>query len=214
MSASIVTSKQIETAREHVRQGRFPEAINVLLPIAESGDVEAQYELGEMYFLGADVSAEFAHTWYSHACKQNHPEACYRAAQLSVLVGKHAPSDLPELLERAARVGSVSAAHALGVYYATGDWAGPKDLNKAVDWYEVAARKGDADSQYNFALMVLLGEGRLPSSCLAEEWLLKAAEQSQKDAQRVLADLYHTGRHGFRVDEKASAFWLKKGKAP
>ncbi len=46
---------------------------------ALSGDAEAQFNLGDMYFLGQCVSQDYVESfkWFSEAAKQGHPAALY-----------------------------------------------------------------------------------------------------------------------------------------
>jgi hypothetical protein len=76
----------------------------------------------------------------------------------------------------------------LGCFYATGDRGFPKDQSSARNWYGLAARQGHADAQYNYAFMLLLGEGGLADREGAYVWFRKAADAGEEEARRFLAE--------------------------
>lgn len=51
-----------------------------LIEKAESGDIEAQYELGNIYQYGYDVEKDYkeALKWYEKSASQNHPDSNYK----------------------------------------------------------------------------------------------------------------------------------------
>ncbi len=52
----------------------------LLLPLAEAGDPEAQFRVGELYFQGAEIEKEEARSWITKAASQGHAEAGLRLA--------------------------------------------------------------------------------------------------------------------------------------
>jgi hypothetical protein len=52
---------------------------------AEQGDVDAQYKLGQMYYYGDGVGADFSKAveWYTRAAEQGHEKAKAKIAELS-----------------------------------------------------------------------------------------------------------------------------------
>jgi TPR repeat protein len=79
------------------------------------------------------------------------------------------------LLRKAGELGSLEAHRDLGSYYATGNWAAPKDLVQAVQWYRRAAERGHRDAQYNLGFMYVLGEGVHSDPEEGLRWLRLAA---------------------------------------
>ena len=69
---------------EAFNRGDFETAMNEWLPPAEQGVVEAQYNIGLLYYngKGVDVDYEQALTWYLQAAEQGYARAQYRVAEM------------------------------------------------------------------------------------------------------------------------------------
>jgi TPR repeat protein len=68
-----------------------------------------------------------------------------------------------------------------------------KDYSEAAKWFLKAAEQGDADAQYNLALMYENGEGVKKDYKEAVRWYTKAAEQGYASAQYMLGYMYCNG---------------------
>lgn len=84
------------------------------------------------------------------------------------------------------------ACHQLGAMHATGDGA-RRDDALAVRWYSRAARRGDAESQYDLGFMLLLGEGAPANRSEARRWLERAAAGGHAGAAALSQDLHANG---------------------
>ncbi len=77
--------------------------------------------------------------------------------------------------------------------------------------YQPKANQGDADSQFNLALLYLQGSGIPQDDRYAVYWLTKAAKQGHVIAQYNLGDLYrHGGGEKIPRDYKQAVYWLTK----
>jgi hypothetical protein len=67
--------------------GDYGTALSELRPLAEAGDVVAQYYLGEMHLRGQGVAQDFAKAvvWYAKAAEYGHPEAQAALGALELL---------------------------------------------------------------------------------------------------------------------------------
>lgn len=202
---------QLDKARADIDAGNCGLAIPLLLPLAESGDVEAQFLLGYMYF--ADCEYPFtdsvARDWLLKAKEQGHAGACYYLAWFPDAQGVSSiddEEDMKLLIEAGAR-GSVEAQRHLGACYATGDWIGEKDAVKAVEWYTKAAEQGHAESQYDLGFMLLMGEGAERNTLKGMQWLVQAAEQRNDSACELLVDIYEEGMFGVASDAEQAKHW-------
>lgn len=73
------------------------------------------------------------------------------------------------------------------------------------------ANQGDAEAQFNLAVMYERGGGGIPrDSKQAFYWYTKAAEQGVAKAQYDLAVMYGRGGDGVPQDPKQEAYWYKK----
>jgi len=93
------TSSSAETEEGHAafQKRDFDEAFEILLPLAEKGDAEAQFKVGFMYVHGRGVDRDFdeAIKWMTAAAEQGYPEAQYNLA-LSYDIGRGVARDLVE----------------------------------------------------------------------------------------------------------------------
>ena len=202
---------ELDQAKASIEAGNCDLAIPILLPLAETGNKEAQFLLGYMYF--ADCEYPFADSvardWLVKAKEQGHADACYFLAWFPNAQGSSSIDDEESmnLLMEAGKRGSVTAQRELGSCFATGDWIGEKDAAKAIEWYTAAAEQGHAESQYDLGFMLLLGEGAEKNTLKGIEWLTKAAEQGNDSACGLLSDIYAQGMFEVAIDYELAKHW-------
>src|SRR2546425_104126 len=117
---------------------------------ADSGDTNAMYELGRMYYDGAGVPKDAAKAaeWWQKAATQGNALAQNRLGSM-YLNGEGVPKDIAKAAEwwqKAATQGHATAQAVLGKMYAYGEGV-PKDATKAMEWFKKAATQGDAEAQ-------------------------------------------------------------------
>jgi TPR repeat protein len=83
------------------------------------------------------------------------------------------------------------------------------NLSKAFEEFRAAAEKGDANCQFNLALMYEKGIGVAKDEKQAVVWYRKSAEQGNSNAQFNLGVLYENGR-GCDVDFAQANQWYRK----
>ena len=127
------------------RSGDYTTAMNEWRPLAEQGNMVAQYALGVMYDLGEGVAkdAKQAIKWYSLAAEQGYALAQYA---LGVIYERGAgvtlePKEAVKWYRRAAEQGYALAQYALGVMYDNGLGA-RQDNVLAHMWYNLSAANG------------------------------------------------------------------------
>ena len=124
---------------------------------ARKGNPVAQYQLGLMEVERGNV--ERGITLVREAADKGLVAAQYRLAKFHE-AGEGVPANptmAVQLTERAARSGHRIAMHDLGFFHANGTASGEPDHDRALEWFEKAARLGVLDSQFNLAY--LLDEG-------------------------------------------------------
>jgi len=199
-------------------------SIEALRARAERGDAEAQFMLGERYFLGKGVpqNEKEAAKWYHLAAEQGHAQAQY---ELGVMYdnGQGVPQNDKEATKwfrLAAEQGIAEAQYNLGVMYELGEGV-PQNYKEAAKWYRPAAEQGIAQAQYNLGVMYALGQGVPEDYLLAyalsnlaasqdpsieqaiETRDLVAEQMSQKDvlrAQELTLELAKPGNFGRALD--------------
>lgn len=164
-------------AQAAIDREEFSLAESLARPLAETGNAQAQYLLGSLYYTGAEVTKAASREWLERAAAQNHAEACYWLACMGDEWDFKAPesTDSVNLLLHSAELGNAQAQRDVGCYYAVGAGGFPLDPTQGRYWYGLAAEQGHADAQYNFGLMVCLGEGGLKDFAEGMNWIRRAA---------------------------------------
>ena len=123
------------------------QTINELLPKANAGDAQAQYELGYAYYFGTNGCEKDytkAFKWYSAAARQGHAKAQFGLGGCYSL-GRGVDKDYEQQVywyKKAAEQGLAEAQTALGECYMYGDGV-PLDKKEAEKWFVKAAKQGD-----------------------------------------------------------------------
>ena len=126
-------------------QGDLDRAIWVWQIAANAGDVDAQFSLGHMYFLGRGVAIDLAESgrWYRLAAQQGHA-----AAQLNLgnayHFGRGVPIDEAQAVRwwtLAAKQDVAGAQFNLGINYARGLGV-ERDARQSLQWFRRAADNG------------------------------------------------------------------------
>jgi hypothetical protein len=84
------------------------------------------------------------------------------------------------------------------------------DYSGALKYWQERARAGDAQAQFNLALMYHGGLGVAMDEATALRWYTKAAQNGYPWAQEYLAIAYQEGWFGLKRDPDKSRDWLKK----
>jgi TPR repeat protein len=207
-----------EQVRQLIASGEFDQAIAILEPMAEQGDADAQFLLGYLYFGGADVEADWAHSWLVKAAAQDHAEACYSLSRWINPETSCPPEDVVHrhLLHKAADLGSAEAQYDLGALYATGEEGFPQDAHISRRYYALAAEQGNVDAQYNLGMMWLWGEGGTVDVQRGLKLLEQAASTREQqdamsiDAAQILSDVYAQGLYGIEADSVEAERWQQR----
>ena len=127
----------------------YDTALTLWQPLAEAGDADSQFGLGQMYGNGFGVPMDdaLAIKWYGLAAEQGHAMAQNNLAIMHQNGWGVTPSDEEaiKLFALAAEQGVVEAIMALGRYYAM-DFSEDYDPVAAFKWYGIAQMLGDIDA--------------------------------------------------------------------
>lgn len=175
-------------------------------PYILQDDIEAQFRLAYFYLFGSFDEGPLKRVEMEKllrtAAERNHPDAAY---WLGHLYPKGAERDSLPL--RAGELGCMEAQRDLGALFATGDWTGPHDPARAVEWYRRAAERGHIDAQYNLGCMYLSGEGVPSDPTEGLRWLRCAADQGDEQTLRLLAEVYRNGFYGVPLNLEEAEYW-------
>jgi len=183
------------------------------------GHPTAQNNLGQLYAKGEGVAQNYseAEKWYLIAAEQGHARAQYNLAMLYVNGNQGVDQDYVVaeawlyfasqagfgeakkeivLLKRQMSTEQITmAANRIGVFYQQGIGV-TKNNEKAVSWYEKAARSNYAAAQFNLGLLYQKGMGVMHDESQAVAWYSKAAKQGHALAQNNLGVLLQKGVRG------------------
>tara|TARA_R100001039_G_scaffold31545_1_gene24151 strand:- start:576 stop:1739 length:1164 start_codon:yes stop_codon:yes gene_type:complete len=197
---SPVFASDLQRGAEALEARELEKAIEILMPLANRGDSEAQFLLAEAINRNEGSEAEDALKWYLRAAQQDHPEA-------QGVVGLH--YELGIVYETstdkanswyfaAAWGGDAMAQYKVGRLFETGSGR-PQDFTKAVGWYRKSAKQGFAGAAYRLGYMLRRGYGEPENDEESAEWLQSAADNGDEAAMRELSEMYRTGE-GVKVD--------------
>ena len=143
--------------------------------LAESGDVEAQFNLGLIYDQGQGVPQNYSEAvkWYRKAADQGHADAQYFLGTMYVQ-GQGVPLNYAEAtkwLKKAAEQGLTDAQFILGGMYYHGQGV-LKNFQTAYVWWSIAFENGDKTSKKNL-------------QTLSSEMTPQQIAQAQKEADEL-----------------------------
>ena len=131
----------LEDANDAYREKAYAKAAELVRPLAEKGDAEAQYFLGTLYIEGTGVeqSDATAFLWFQRAANQGNAAAQYNLGASYATGAGVAKSDVDaaKWFRRAADQGMAFAQLNLGLLYAAGNGV-PQDNVEAFKWLEIA----------------------------------------------------------------------------
>ena len=169
----------IITGREETLEAK-DDAIREMEKLANIGDPNAQYRMGQLYRDGNLVIPDgiVSGSWFVKAAEQGHTAAQYALGKLcfSRDAEVYDPAQGIHWLEQAAQGGLLCAAYRLGREYLRGNFV-QKDIPKAVDFFRQAADGSNPYAQYMLGKLCLMGKGVPEDREQAHYWLTQSAQQ-------------------------------------
>ena len=146
-SVSVATAQNFNKGFEAYDAGDYQTALQEWRPLADQGDVDAQYNLALMYLNGQGVPQDFAEAarWYQLAAEQGFPKAQYNLA-LMYHNGQGVPQDYAEAIKwwrLAAEQGFANAQNNLALMYHYGVGAQQSNVMAHI-WYNIASANGQS----------------------------------------------------------------------
>jgi len=180
---------RLQKANQLLKQGQVVKALPLYLPLAEQGNVDAQFQAGMIYAMGKGIAEDDkqAAGWLGKAAGQGHREAQTKLGFMYA-TGKGVAQNYNTAVDwfyKAAEQGDVTAQYNLALMYASGQGAA-KDNSLAFSWYNKAAAQGDPRAQYKLGDMYANGLGMEKNNKQAAVWYRKAAKQGLAEAIAAL----------------------------
>ena len=163
------------TGAEAYKRGDFTTALREWRPLAKSGHIEAQFQLGVMYERGEGVLRNDAQAvkWYSRAAMRGDADAQNNLGA-AYAKGRGVPQNdvqAVKLFRKAAVQGLATAQRNLGIMYSNGDGV-RRNKTQALAWLIVAAGQGDiqAERGKNHIAKSMIRRKRARAQRLAREY--------------------------------------------
>lgn len=190
-------SEESQAGEAAYASGDYGRAHEILDPLADSGDADAQYVLGLMYATGHGVRQSFyeAGRMYRKAGEQGHVGAQVNLGSLLENcrgTGSCKREDAAAWYRRAADQGDAIAQYNLGVMYGIGRGVVKNEWD-AKTLFRRSAEQGYAPAQYNLAVTYERGMGGPLDRVAAYAWYDQASrggyEDGNKGREKIMAGL-------------------------
>lgn len=151
------TADPLTDATQAIDAGQHRKALELLTPLANAGNPQAQNRLALLYYhgQGATEDERQAVAWWKKAAALGHADAMFQLGNAFLLGNQTA-----KLVADPDR--------------------------EAATWFFKAASAGHAEAQYMLGHLFLAGKGVMESRREAANWFRKAASQNHAEAKRAL----------------------------
>ncbi|MBQ8516936.1 MAG: SEL1-like repeat protein [Akkermansia sp.] len=192
--------RQMIQLQEYMDKQEYEKAFALILPFAEAGNAQAQYNVGIFYLKGMAMpqDTEKASEWFQKSAAQGYKDAEQVLKRL-----QETPADILLLqsmenfnngnkaaaidkLRQAAEMGNINAICSLAKCYHAGEGV-EKNLEEAFRLFSKAAEAGESEAIRCMALCYYNGEGVEQNRQEAEKWMKKAAELGNREAINLLS---------------------------
>ncbi|SHN63069.1 tetratricopeptide repeat protein [Desulfovibrio litoralis] len=174
------------------QEKKYTEAINLLKPLADKGNTDAQFALGLIYVRGEGVKADpnLVKEYWTKSANAGHPEAQFNLgmAYIRGIFGKRSATDAVKWWEKAANQGHGDAYYALGQIYKVGDGV-KKDEKKSASYNQKGLELGHPGCAYELGVAYAKGAGVPKDMNKAKTLLKEAADKGDQVALDVLKNI-------------------------
>lgn len=159
---------------------------------AQKGDVQAQNELGHMYYMGDGVQTDYskAEVWFRKAAEKGDADSQFMLGGLYHF-GQSVPHDEVKAfawIMKAAQQGHGDAAFYISTCYSQDSWGVAKDKAQMIAWLRKGAEVGNLNSQFHLGWEYERGEAVPQDFSEAYFWLELATTHGVSDREK-LADI-------------------------
>ncbi len=206
-----VFAADYEEGKQAYLSKNYALALEILKPLAEAGDSQAQITMGLMYDYGHGVDKSPAESikWYRMAAEQGVPLVQHDIG-VKYFQGQGVEQNYLEAAkwwELSANSGIADSQFNLGLMHYRGIGI-PKDYVKAAKLFEAAAEQGHGNAQYSLAVMYAFGKSKTKDYAAALKWFNKSAEQDVAQAQFNLG-VFHENGYGVEKNIIKAREWYQ-----
>ena len=172
--------------------GDYAAAIAEWRPLADQGNLEAQFGMGIIYENGRGIGRDYteASSWYTMAAEGGHPGAQFNLGNMyqQGLGVEKDPKKAVYWWTLAAAQGLSEAQLNLGIAYHRGDGVAV-DQDEALAWFVRAAESGNPMGQFSAGYAFEIGLGTEPDIAKARAYYIEASQAGVQQAVTRLAAL-------------------------
>jgi TPR repeat protein len=194
IASAVANADEKKRISDAIKGMDFQQRFEFLLPLAEAGDSEAQYLVGNLLYRGQGVEKNLSEStrWIIESANQGHPDALYHlGTQYLHGIGVQTDTNIMiELWQKAAKMGNAWAQEELGTIYAKGELV-EQDLNKAVNFWEAAVEQNHPVAKYQLGVMLRDGTTVPQNYERAIKLFSEAAEHMPIAAYNTGSMIYH-----------------------
>ena len=206
-----VNAATYEEGKQAYLHKDYKRALEILKPLAEQGNSQAQITMGLMYDYGHGVKKDPAESikWYRMAAEQGVPLVQHDLG-VKYFQGQGVEQNYLEAAkwwEMSANAGVADSQFNLGLMYYRGIGIA-KDYVKAAKLFEEAANQGHGNAQYSLAVMYAFGQSKPKDYAEALKWFRKSADQGVAQAQFNLG-VFHENGYGVDKDLNEAKKWYQ-----
>ena len=211
LCSTTVFAVSYEEGKQAYLKKNYALALEILKPLAEQGDSQAQITMGLMYDYGHGVEKNPAESikWYLMAAEQGVPLVQHDIG-VKYFQGQGVEQNYLEAAkwwEQSANSGIADSQFNLGLMHYRGIGI-PKDYVKAAKLFEAAAEQGHGNAQYSLAVMYAFGQSKTKDYATALKWFNKSADQNIAQAQFNIG-VFHENGYGVEKDLIKAREWYQ-----
>jgi hypothetical protein len=160
LAATVASAEPLADAVRAIEAGKHKEGAQMLKPLADAGNQDAQYRLGMLYYYGKGVKEDEkqAIELWKKAAAQGNVDSMFQ----------------------------IGSAFLFGAQ--TAKLVDDPDREAAM-WYFQAASAGHAEAQYHLGLLFLAGKGVIEDRQQATYWMQQAAAQGHAEAKKAVGSI-------------------------
>jgi TPR repeat protein len=221
LSPAFAFAAPLEEAKAALEHKDYAAAFKIIKPLAEQGQPEAQYLLGNQYLYGQGVNRDEREgpKWIQKSADNGYAPAQIRVGHWHEsrknagndlehwIIKEHNNQEAIKWYMRAADQGSTDAETQIALIYWDGGLNLPKDEKEGLRWFHKAAEHGNRFAQLHLA-RVYKGDFGKENVDYSEalKWLLLLAEQNDSGARMILGSMYANGE-GVKQDYAQAYMW-------
>lgn len=193
-SAFADPSSDIDAAKKAIKTQDYATALNLIQPLANAHNPNAECLLGEMYEFGYGVpmNEPEALKWYKLSARGDGGFVVHVMQYGEVPKDEAALKKYFDEVKKNADAGDAESQHLMGTLYFKG--VGVKqDFKQAFDWFQKSANQGNVNAINSLGFMYQHGAFVAQDYGKAAQLYKQAADQGDPDAQNNLGFLYNKG---------------------